>query len=623
MTLKDETKEIKTDLDGLDTLTEGSDLQKITRDREEVNGSVEEVSTLTLEEELEEDFLAKQKAGDDEDSVSFEDLSNDLLQAESDGDTSEEVIPSQAEDVFGTEVEGEKTTKTKPSFLSKLNFPKFPKGKKNAPEEVEEEPESTFDDYPELLDNEEEIITDDLIIDEELGVESEETQPVTVDPSSELVRRIDPSLVKAIREQLMVSHSQMIIDSLDDLSVRIELTKIVKDEFKIKKDSDLEYVITEIVGTGFIERLLKRPDITDIGWNGSFLVVETPYSRIVYDKEELDIDDIEAYINRLVAKYANAVGKSFNDSYPILDAAYNNVRLNAVHKSLAPDGTTISLRVVRNSLAITEENFDFCFAPMFVLEFLKTIMRSGANLVISGITGTGKTEIQKLAFSYVNPNEKIITIEDVREMHLKELYPEKDILSWVTSVKTTIADEVKASLRNNPRWVVVSETRGAEAYEMYQGLITGQNVVTTLHAENASKIPRRFVSMIMSAYDVDETMLTYDILSSFNFGFHIKRVNYRGVTLRFLEEIIEFSPEGNTTLFKQTFEHGKFYITTGAQVSEEFRAKMAEAGTQDFVFPENNHVQIEKQILNRIPQYTKETENKRAEIISLLEDLNA
>lgn len=622
MTLNDETKEIKTDLDGLETLTEGSDLQKITRDRE-VNNSVEEVSTLTLEEELEADFLAGEKPGDDEDSVSFEDLSNDLLQAESDGDTSEEVIPSQAEDVFGTEVEDEKTTKTKPSFLSKLNFPKFPKGKKNAPEGVEEEPESTFDDYPELLDNEEEIITDDLIIDEELGVESEETQPVTVDPSSELVRRIDPSLVKAIREQLMVSHSQMIIDSLDDLSVRIELTQIVKDEFKIKKDSDLEYVITEIVGTGFIERLLKRPDITDIGWNGSFLVVETPYSRIVYDKEELDIDDIEAYINRLVAKYANAVGKSFNDSYPILDAAYNNVRLNAVHKSLAPDGTTISLRVVRNSLAITEENFDFCFAPMFVLEFLKTIMRSGANLVISGITGTGKTEIQKLAFSYVNPNEKIITIEDVREMHLKELYPEKDILSWVTSVKTTIADEVKASLRNNPRWVVVSETRGAEAYEMYQGLITGQNVVTTLHAENASKIPRRFVSMIMSAYDVDETMLTYDILSSFNFGFHIKRVNYRGVTLRFLEEIIEFSPEGNTTLFKQTFEHGKFYITTGAQVSEEFRAKMAEAGTQDFVFPENNHVQIEKQILNRIPQYTKETENKRAEIISLLEDLNA
>lgn len=622
MTLNDETKEIKTDLDGLETLTEGSDLQKITRDRE-VNNSVEEVSTLTLEEELEADFLAGEKPGDDEDSVSFEDLSNDLLQAESDGDTSEEVIPSQAEDVFGTEVEDEKTTKTKPSFLSKLNFPKFPKGKKNAPEGVEGEPESTFDDYPELLDNEEEIITDDLIIDEELGVESEETQSVVADPSSELVRRIDPSLVKAIREQLMVSHSQMIIDSLDDLSVRIELTQIVKDEFKIKKDSDLEYVITEIVGTGFIERLLKRPDITDIGWNGSFLVVETPYSRIVYDKEELDIDDIEAYINRLVAKYANAVGKSFNDSYPILDAAYNNVRLNAVHKSLAPDGTTISLRVVRNSLAITEENFDFCFAPMFVLEFLKTIMRSGANLVISGITGTGKTEIQKLAFSYVNPNEKIITIEDVREMHLKELYPEKDILSWVTSVKTTIADEVKASLRNNPRWVVVSETRGAEAYEMYQGLITGQNVVTTLHAENASKIPRRFVSMIMSAYDVDETMLTYDILSSFNFGFHIKRVNYRGVTLRFLEEIIEFSPEGNTTLFKQTFEHGKFYITTGAQVSEEFRAKMAEAGTQDFVFPENNHVQIEKQILNRIPQYTKETENKRAEIISLLEDLNA
>lgn len=455
-------------------------------------------------------------------------------------------------------------------------------------------------------------------LEKEIELEEESAEGRT----ESLIKRVDPKQVNLIQDELMVNYSQKMIEALDNNEVRNELLEIVRKDYKIKDQADLEYIISEIVGTGFIERLLQQPEVTDIGWNGAFLVVETPYSRIVYTKEELGIGDVESYINRLVAKYANAVGKAFNDTHPILDAAYNNVRLNAMHKTRSPDGTTISLRVVRDTLAVTEENFDFCFAPKFVLSFLQNIMKTGCNLVISGITGTGKTEIQKLAFSYVNPNEKIITIEDVREMHLKKLYPEKDILSWVTSTETTIADEVKASLRNNPRWVVVSETRGSEAYEMYQGLITGQNIVTTLHAENASKIPRRFVSMIMGGYAVDEKMLTYDILSSFNFGFHIKRINYKGVTMRFLEEIIEFSPEGNHTLFKQTFEHGEFFMTTGEQISEEFKAKMAEASLPPFVFPIYTHELVEKEILKLIPEYNQKTEDKRAEIMSLLEDLN-
>lgn len=452
--------------------------------------------------------------------------------------------------------------------------------------------------------------------------ESREIRNLTKDTvNNTLAQLVAPKLVSRIQDELMIHHSKEMIESLDKPEIRDQLKEVVRKEYKqLDTEEKLDYVISEIIGTGFIERLLKQPDVTDIGWNGSFLVLETPYSRIEFSKKDIGMDNVEDYINRLVAKYANAVGKAFNDTHPILDAAYNNVRLNAMHKSRSPDGTTISLRVVRESLAVTEENFDFCFAPMFVLDFLKAIMRTGCNLVISGITGTGKTEIQKLAFSYVNPNEKIITIEDVREMHLKKLYPKNDILSWVTTAETTIADEVKASLRNNPRWVVVSETRGSEAYEMYQGLITGQNIVTTLHSESAEKITRRFVSMCMGDYNVDERMLTEDILGSFNFGFHIKRVNYNGVTLRFLDEIIEFNVNGNTTLFKQTFEHGKFYVTCKEQLSELFLAKMAEASVEPFIFPTKDHEFTPKGIMEKIPEYIEKTEAKRKEIKIILGD---
>jgi pilus assembly protein CpaF len=207
----------------------------------------------------------------------------------------------------------------------------------------------------------------------------------------------------------------------------------------------------------------------------------------------------------------------------------------------------------------------------------------------------GKTELQKLLFGFTRDDEKIITIEDVREMHLKELYPGKDVYSWVTSGSVSIADEVKASLRNNPKWIVVSETRGPEAYEMYQSVLTGHNIATTVHAESAAMIPHRYMGMCLGAYQISESMLEHDILENFDFGIHIRRVNYKGRTLRYLAEILEFSPEGNKMLFKQEFKRGVFTITCGEhQLSEKMQWRMAERSIDDFAFPVFTNNVIEK-----------------------------
>lgn|GEM_PF-3974588 len=98
-------------------------------------------------------------------------------------------------------------------------------------------------------------------------------------------------------------------------------------------------------------------------------------------------------------------------------------------------------------------------------------------MTIAGETGSGKTELLKLLLSFIPKETRQIVIEDVQETHIKELFPEHDVFAWVTSPEKSIEDLVKASLRFYPKYINVSETRGAEAYEMIQAALFGVRVL--------------------------------------------------------------------------------------------------------------------------------------------------
>lgn len=208
---------------------------------------------------------------------------------------------------------------------------------------------------------------------------------------------------------------------------------------------------------------------------------------------------------------------------------------------------------------------------------------------------THNTELQKLMMSFIPATDRIIMIEDVLETHAKELFPDKDIYSWVTSAETSITDFVKASLRNNPNWIMVSETRGSEAREMLQAVLTGNNIVTTLHSIDASSVPKRFANMIATGYaNANEDSIMEDVLTNFDFGFHIKKIFVRnektgeGKLIRYLSEIMEFSPKGNISLFSQKFYKGQFLVTTN-QLSKSYQERLGEKFLS-FKFPELNDV---------------------------------
>ena len=393
--------------------------------------------------------------------------------------------------------------------------------------------------------------------------------------------------VEQIRKSLIETHADLVVQGMLDKDVRVRLEKIVAREYKqaTKGNPDvIAYVVRETIGTGVIEEILSSdPSITDIGYNGKELIIETNDSKQKFDT---NFEITDSYIVRLVNKFANANNKEFTAKNPIFDGRFQNVRINAVHaQNTAPEsGTTMSLRVVRPRLALTKDNFEG-FAPMFIYDLLRAAALTKANMVISGTTGTGKTELHKLISGFIPFDHRILLIEDTPETFMKEMFPDKDVYSWVTSEGVTVTDLIKAGLRNHPVWLMVTETRGSEAYEMIQAVLSGHSIITSLHSAEARAIPSRLVNMAKMGYEVAEEELKHDIKMYFNFGFHIKKTKHHGRVVRYLNEIVEFHPDGDRTVFKQRFVNGVFHFET-FDLSQKFKDMMEEA-LIDLDFPTN------------------------------------
>ncbi|QII23668.1 CpaF family protein [Bacillus altitudinis] len=353
-------------------------------------------------------------------------------------------------------------------------------------------------------------------------------------------------LVDKVRAHLRRNYPSELLKAFVDVGARRKISEKVKNDFSALNQDEVSYVVSEIVGLGIIETIVKEyEDVTDISFNGTHLDVETIMG--MHRHGEMDEKDIV----KIIKKFANAVGEEFSPKSPIIDATYSNLRLNAVHKDIAQYGTTIALRIVEPRLALREDNFD-AFAPMDIFNLFEAIIASKSNVTISGPTGTGKTELQKLLLSHVPYKEKVIMIEDTPESHVKILYPEKNIKSWITNSSVSIEDLVKAALRNNPTWLLVSETRGQEAYEMMQGILTGHKIITTLHAVNARAIKSRYINMMKMGYQINEASMLEDLSKYLGFGAHIDKTEEDdGSTRRYQQEIVEFLPNGETlTVFR-------------------------------------------------------------------------
>jgi pilus assembly protein CpaF len=123
------------------------------------------------------------------------------------------------------------------------------------------------------------------------------------------------------------------------------------------------------------------------------------------------------------------------------------------------------------------------------------------------------------------------------ELHLDKIFPHRDIVAMKTNNIASYSDVLVTCMRQNPKWILLSEVRSAEAVTAVRNSISsGHNIISTIHSDRAANIPMRMYSLLESNQDIDQFLKS--IHRYVQIGIHVK--GYMSKELgRFQREIVE------------------------------------------------------------------------------------
>jgi pilus assembly protein CpaF len=290
---------------------------------------------------------------------------------------------------------------------------------------------------------------------------------------------------------------------------------------------------------GLLNPWIKDDQITDINYNGKQVWVDH-LQKGRYPIEPFSAHD---FMQALAYKIANYVNLPFNISSPILEAETKELRISMIHQSVCRSGLSISIRKTPALLRITDLMMK-TYAPMWVIDLLKRAVKSRANILISGLPGSGKTELVKYLMKNIPASQRVITIEDSLELRYGEIHPLKDHVMIKVSELFDYEAAIKAALRQRPDWICVSEVRGREVMQLIQSCSTGASVLSTVHAENAHSIPQRLLHM-MPDVDVTNPTLLALVHSTIDLGVHLEIQSSSKGIKRKIKEIVYYYLDEN------------------------------------------------------------------------------
>lgn len=223
------------------------------------------------------------------------------------------------------------------------------------------------------------------------------------------------------------------------------------------------------------------------------------------------------------------LGRRLDDACPIADAStVDGLRVHAVIAPLVPQGAAISIRLpdaVSPDLESLARNAMFPAAWMPVLEGL---VRNRASVLVTGGTGAGKTTLLKAMLMLCPPGERIITVEEVRELGMIRHANHVSLVTREANVEGAgaigLSTLIAATLRMRPDRVVVGECRGGEIADLLRALNSGHHGgMTTLHANQVEAVPARLVSLgLLAGLDPRATAALAG--NAFDVVMHVERV---------------------------------------------------------------------------------------------------
>lgn len=258
----------------------------------------------------------------------------------------------------------------------------------------------------------------------------------------------------------------------------------------------------EINGFGPISELLDDKNITEIMVNGPSEVFVEIDGKVVKDSSVSFIN--KDHITRTIQRLIQPLGRTIDTSNPMVDARLEDgSRLNAVIPPLSLKGPVLTIRKFKKELANIDDFLRSGALTPYMARFLEACVQAKLNIIICGGTGSGKTTLLNVLSSFIDSDERIITIEDAAELKLNQQHVislETRLTNYEGQGEVTIRDLVINSLRMRPDRIIVGEVRGKEAFDMLQAMNTGHSgSLTTMHANSSSDALDRLETMILMA----------------------------------------------------------------------------------------------------------------------------
>lgn len=291
---------------------------------------------------------------------------------------------------------------------------------------------------------------------------------------------------------------------------------------------------------GIFWKYLQMPDVTDVDYNGRELWI-TDLRRGRYCAEEAVS---EQFIQTFTHHISNCVNKQFNHANKILEADTKELRISVIHDSVTASGISICIRkspcIVRNTI---DRMLHEGYIDESVLQLLINCVHTGMNFVFGGEPGAGKTECAKFFMQFIPRAERVITIEDSYEIHYGEINPGADAVELRVGTGFDYTDAIKASLRQNPKWLVLSEARSVEVKSLLEQWSTGVNGFTTIHLDDVRKLPDRIQNMMgefKETWNIENRIYRY-----VNVGILIRCYKKPdGSVQRYVDQLCFYSREG-------------------------------------------------------------------------------
>ncbi|BDR53781.1 pilus biosynthesis protein [Bombiscardovia nodaiensis] len=283
-----------------------------------------------------------------------------------------------------------------------------------------------------------------------------------------------------------------------------------------------------VLAFGYLEPLAADSRVTDIAVTSDGEVWADSGSGMVRRQLHPGFSG-PGMVREYATQLCSQLGKRLDDSCPIADAAsLDGIRVHAVIPPLVATGAAISIRLPDRKQPSLMALAAAGLCPAAWVSVLQTLLVQRATMVITGGTGSGKTTLLKALLAQCPPSERIVVVEEVRE--LGSLPGHGNYVSLAAREANVegagavgLPELVKATLRMRPDRIVLGECRGEEIADLLRAFNSGHHGgLVTLHADSVGRVPARLATLGLLA-GLDPRALAALADGAFDAVIHLER----------------------------------------------------------------------------------------------------